>query len=135
MTNRAVTILAITSLLSLAAAPATRRGLSFEERVSAQRAIERVYYDHQVGTRRSFDEAVPRAVLERKVETYLKQSVAPERFWHTPVTADMLRRESERIARGITILSFGQEQELDAADRRRVRIQIGNTADADVLFR
>ena len=34
---------------------------------------------------------MPREVLERKVETYLKQSVALETYWHTPVTAEMRR--------------------------------------------
>ena len=43
---------------------------------------------------------MPREVLERKVETYLKQSAALEAFWHTPVTAEMLEREMERQAKG-----------------------------------
>jgi sirohydrochlorin ferrochelatase len=39
------------------------RDLSFEERVKAQEAIERVYYSHQIGTSRSFAEAVPRDLV------------------------------------------------------------------------
>src|SRR6185295_18790317 len=31
---------------------------------------------------------------------YLKQSVALETYWHTPVTAEMLRAEMERQAKG-----------------------------------
>ena len=42
---------------------------------------------------------MPRTVLEAKVEKYLKQSVALERFWHTPVTGEMLQAEMERQAR------------------------------------
>jgi N-acetylneuraminic acid mutarotase len=75
------------------------RQLSFEERVNAQEAIERVYYSHQIGATRPFEEAVPRALLERKVETYLAESLALERFWSTPISVAMLDREMERQAR------------------------------------
>ena len=74
--------------------------LTFTQRVAAQRAIERVYYSHQVGATRSFDEAVPQAVLERKVLTYLRQSAMLERRWNTPVTAGMLRSELLRMRTG-----------------------------------
>ena len=87
-------------VLAMLVAPAVQaRDLSFEERVEAQAAIERVYYSYQIGTTRPFEEAVPRAVLEAKVERYLKQSAALERFWSTPVTAAMLQAEMERQAR------------------------------------
>src|SRR5437667_7716777 len=76
------------------------RDLTFEDRVKAQEAIERVYYSHQIGARKPFEQAVPRSVLEKKVRVYLKQSVALERFWHTPVTDEMLRKEMDRMARG-----------------------------------
>jgi N-acetylneuraminic acid mutarotase len=74
--------------------------LTFEERVKAQEAIERVYYSHQIGARRPFEEAVPREVLEKKVRTYLKQSMALARIWNTPVTAEILWAETERMERG-----------------------------------
>ncbi|HKQ63009.1 MAG TPA: thrombospondin type 3 repeat-containing protein [Candidatus Polarisedimenticolaceae bacterium] len=75
------------------------RDLTFEERVVAQGTIERVYYAHQSGTRKPFEAAVPRELLERKVRTYLRESVALERLWHTPVTAEALERELARIER------------------------------------
>jgi hypothetical protein len=62
------------------------RDLTFEDRVKAQEAIERVYFSHQIGATKSFEEAVPKADLEQKVRIYLKETVALERFWHTPVT-------------------------------------------------
>jgi len=81
-------------------APASHaRDLTFEARVRAQEAIDRVYYAHQIGKTESFEEAVPRAVLERKVRTYLKQTVALEDYWNTPVTGQMLARELERMQR------------------------------------
>jgi hypothetical protein len=77
---------------------AVARELTFEQRVAAQEAIERVYYSHQIGTSAPFEEAVPRAVIEKKVRTYLKQSVAVETFWNNPVTSDLLHQELERMA-------------------------------------
>src|SRR5262249_14879612 len=85
---------------ALLSGPILARDLTFEDRVRAQEAIERVYYAHQTGATRAFEEAVPREVIEKKVETYLKQSVALETYWHTQVTAEMLRREVERQASG-----------------------------------
>ena len=79
--------------------PAPARELTLEERVRAQEAIERVYYSHQTGTTRPFDEVVTRSLLESKVRTYLRQTAALQTVWKTPVTADMLRRETERMAR------------------------------------
>ncbi len=72
--------------------------LTFEQRVRAQEAIERAYYSHQIGASRPFEEAVPRAVLEKKVRTYLKESAALDTFWKTPVTSEVLRKELERMA-------------------------------------
>ncbi len=80
-------------------AQAAARDLTFEDRVKAQEAIERVYYSHQVGATKRFEMAVPRSLLEQKVRTYLRQSVALERLWHTPVTAEALRGELGRMAR------------------------------------
>jgi N-acetylneuraminic acid mutarotase len=90
----------------LAAAPAlvpgagaAPRSLDLTERIAAQEAIQRVYYDHQLLTTEPFEEAVAPAVHEAKVRQALLQSAAIERFWGTPVTAQALRRELERIAR------------------------------------
>lgn len=99
--DRLVLALAISASLCLGALPQTThpiRRLTFEERVRAQEAIERIYYSHQTGATRPFEEAVPRTILEQKVRTYLKQSLALERFWKTPVTAAALQREMARIA-------------------------------------
>lgn len=75
------------------------RDLTFEQRVEAQRAIDRVYYNHQIGATRPFSEVVPEPVLRQKVRTYLQESLALEQIWNTPVTQASLRREIERIAR------------------------------------
>jgi len=92
-------LLAVLALASpVEAGKAGGRTLTFAERVAAQEAIERVYYSHQVGATQPFEDAIPRVVLEEKVDTYLKESAALEAFWKTPVTAEMLQAELERIA-------------------------------------
>jgi N-acetylneuraminic acid mutarotase len=77
---------------------ADARELTFRERVAAQEAIERVYYRHQIGATVPFEEAVPRAVIERKVETTLKLTEALRIYWRTDVDSNALRRELARIA-------------------------------------
>ena len=77
-----------------------QRTLSFEERVKAQTSIERVYYSHQLGATKTFDDAVPKAVLEAKVHKYLDQTAALNAFWKTAVTDYSLQRELERMAQG-----------------------------------
>ena len=52
------------------------RDLTFEDRVKAQEATERVYYSRQIGATRLFEEAVPREVLEDRAHKYLQQAVA-----------------------------------------------------------
>ena len=98
----AVSVLVVLSFLFLFCADrpeAATRALSLEERVAVQETIERVYYANQIGATKPFEEAVPRAVLEKKVRKYLQLSLALDRIWHTPVTADALRAEAQRIAR------------------------------------
>ena len=54
-------------VLTASAAVAHGHELTFDDRVAVQEAIERAYYSHQIGAERSFEEAVPRDLLERKV--------------------------------------------------------------------
>src|SRR5215813_5991555 len=92
-------LLMMAGLAALTLGSARARELSFEDRVAAQAAVERVYFGHQIGATMPFSEAVPRAVLERKVSTALGESAALEMYWHTPVTQLLLERELDRIVR------------------------------------
>ena len=65
--------------------------LTFEDRVKAQEAIERVYYTHQLGATKPFEEAVPQAVIEGKVRSYLALDS------RAAITGAMLGRELDRI--------------------------------------
>ena len=96
---RLTPLLMCTSVAFVMTSHAAPRELTLEQRIQAQEAIERVYHAHVIGTIRPFEQAVPRELLERKVRTYLKQSVALERFWGTPVTTESLQAELFRIAR------------------------------------
>jgi len=40
--------------------------VTFEQRLKAQRIIEKLYYSHQIGATRPFDEAVPRSCFAKK---------------------------------------------------------------------
>ncbi len=87
--------IAIGALVLVAAAPVLAQSLTFEERVAAQAAIERVAYSHRVGTTQPFEEAVPRAVIEEKVRRMLRLATEVEAA--TPITPAMLRLEIRRI--------------------------------------
>ena len=93
----AVVFALLPALLPFGAARAA--DLTFEERVAAQEAIERVRYAHQIGATLPFETAVPRAVLEGKVRTYLDQSAALARGWNTWIDRPALERERLRIER------------------------------------
>jgi N-acetylneuraminic acid mutarotase len=96
-------LIAITVLFVAGTAGAhesAQRDLTFDDRLKAQEAIERVYYSHQIGATKSFGEAVPRALIVRKVHTYLEETAALEKFWHTPITETMLEHELSRMSRG-----------------------------------
>ena len=72
--------LAFLWLSSLTPVSATTAELGFDDRVRAQEAIERVYFQHRIETAVPFEEAVPDEALRRKVRTYLEQSDALERY-------------------------------------------------------
>jgi hypothetical protein len=91
-------------------APATtsQRTLTFEERVSYQRAIEEVYWRHRIWPRNrgerpdpkpSLDAVMSQAQLEKKVENYLRNSQALEVYWQHPITAEQLQAEMDRMAK------------------------------------
>jgi len=91
-------LLTLLVLACLSAVHADTATLSFDERVRAQEAIERVYHAHRIGELRAFEQATPTVQIEQEVTRYLRQSVALETIWGIQVTAEMLERELQRIA-------------------------------------
>jgi hypothetical protein len=86
----------------------SNRRLTFEERVSYQRAIEDVYWRHRIWPRGrgenpnpkpSLDAVMSPIQLENKVAGYLRDSLALEDYWQKPITAEQLQAEMNRMAR------------------------------------
>jgi len=84
-----------------------QRALTFEERVSYQRAIEDVYWRHRIWPRNrgerpdpkpSLGDVMSQAQLEKKVADYLRNSQALEDYWQRPITAEQLQAEMDRMA-------------------------------------
>ena len=79
-------------------------GLTFADRVAAQRAIEEVYWRHRIWPtenskpKPSLDEVMSDAQIEKKVEDYLRDTQALEDYWQRPITSDQLQAEMERMA-------------------------------------
>jgi N-acetylneuraminic acid mutarotase len=73
------------------------RELSFDDRVNAQMAIERVYLEHRMDSTRTLQTAAMREAISAKVRSYLVRSLALEFYWNRPVTAEMLEAEVERM--------------------------------------
>jgi N-acetylneuraminic acid mutarotase len=82
-----------------------QKSLTFEERVSYQRAIEEVYWRHRIwpkensGPKPSLDAVMSQAQLEKKVADYLRKSQALEDYWQRPITARQLQAEMDRMAK------------------------------------
>jgi N-acetylneuraminic acid mutarotase len=75
------------------------RQLGIADRIAAETAIEKVYYDHQIGTTRPFDRAITKETLAGSVRRTLGQSAALRDFWNAPIGSHELRNEMDRIAR------------------------------------
>ncbi|MCX7830581.1 MAG: hypothetical protein N2445_05935, partial [Acidobacteria bacterium] len=79
--------------------------MTFKERVKAQEAIEKVYCNHRIWPKENktpkppFEQIVSKEVIEKKVEDYLKKSVALEKYWYLPITGKQLQAEMERMAK------------------------------------
>jgi hypothetical protein len=84
-------------------AQVSQRTLTFEERVSYQRAIEEVYWRHRIWPKErkdpkpSLDAVMSQAYLEKKVTECLRNSQALEDYWQRPITAEQLQAEMDRM--------------------------------------
>jgi len=100
-------VMPTTSGLAFLHAPsnASQGTLTFEERVSYQRAIEEVYWRHRIWPKErpdakpSLESVMSQAQLEKKVADYLRKSQALEDYWQRPITAEQLQAEMDRMAK------------------------------------
>ena len=90
---------------STAKSPSQPRVLSFADRVAFQRAIEDVYWRHQIWPKENpdpkpaLDAVMAQAQLEKKVKSYLHDSLVLQDYWQRPITAEQLQAEMDRMAR------------------------------------
>jgi N-acetylneuraminic acid mutarotase len=81
-----------------------QRTLTLEERVFYQRAIEEVYWRHRIWPKErpdpkpSLDAVISQAQVEKKVESYLRNSQALADDWQRPITTEQLQAEMDRMA-------------------------------------
>ncbi len=81
------------------------RELSLDERVAAQTAVERVYWRHRIwpqdnpGPKPPLERGMTERAIRAKVETYLRESNALEKFWNRPIDAEQLQAEMERMGK------------------------------------
>ncbi|HEV8337815.1 MAG TPA: hypothetical protein VGR67_15490 [Candidatus Polarisedimenticolia bacterium] len=84
---------------------ASRRVLSFDARVAAQKAIEEVFWRHRIwpkenpGPKPALEEVLPDSVIRERVTEYLKKSNALEKLWGRPLIATQLHSEMGRMAK------------------------------------
>jgi N-acetylneuraminic acid mutarotase len=79
--------------------------LSFESRVAYQRMIEEVYWRHRIWPKENsepkppLDKILSASAISAKVEDYLRKSDALEAYWGTPISAQQLQAEMDRMIR------------------------------------
>ena len=80
------------------------RELSLEERITYEQRVENVYWQHQIWGKEnqkpkpSLNEVMPDAAIRAKAEDAVRRSLALEKIWQRPVTAEQLQAEMERMA-------------------------------------
>src|SRR5512136_2463533 len=81
----------------------TPRVLSFEERVKAQEAIEKVYFNHRIWPKENpqpkppFEKMVSKGTIEAKVNDYLQKRSALDKFWQRTINAQQLQAQLDRM--------------------------------------
>jgi hypothetical protein len=95
----------ITCLLSIMAFQhAIARDLTIEDRLRAQEAIERVYWEHRIwppdnrSSKPSLEAVLPSAQIRARVVDYLRKSNALAAIWSQSITAEQLQAEVRRMA-------------------------------------
>ena len=83
--------------LLLAIIPRPALADNFAARCADRAAIERVYHSHRLGTKQTFEEAMPRTLLEKVVRQDLHKEAVLRKVYRVEITAAMVAAEVERI--------------------------------------
>ena len=73
------------------------RGQDFAARCADRAALERVYHAHRTGTKQPFEEAMPRALLERLVRADMQKELVLRKTFGVEITPAMVAAEVQRI--------------------------------------
>lgn len=73
------------------------RADDFAARCADRSAIERVYHSHRLGTKQSFEEAMPRALLEQVIRQDQHKEALLRKMYSVEITPAMVTAEVERI--------------------------------------
>ncbi|MFN7974026.1 MAG: kelch repeat-containing protein [Acidobacteriota bacterium] len=101
--------------MTVSASRSAGQPLTIERRIACQKAIEEVYWRHRLwprenpGPKPALAELMPDSSIEVKVQDYVKESVALERYWHRNVTGAQLQAEIDRMLRESRDPSFLRE--------------------------
>src|SRR5262249_2886244 len=97
-------VMVVGALLAALPVGVWARPLTFEDRVAAERAIERVYWSHRIwpaenpGPKPPLEAVLSDAAIRARVEDGLRKSSALERLWGRPIDAAQLEAEVARMA-------------------------------------
>lgn len=75
----------------------TARAADFTNLCADRAAVERVYYNHRLGEKPPFEQALPRSTLENLVRLDLKKAVVLEKVYGVAITPALLDAEVNRI--------------------------------------
>ena len=90
-------VLAFGAVAAAQAAPPA--GLSLDDRIRCQEAVEEVYWTHRSpGGGLSFAQAVPDTVVQRRAEDTVLKTAALQRLWSVTITPPQLQAELDRMA-------------------------------------
>jgi hypothetical protein len=79
-------------------------GLSLQDRIRCQQAIEQVYWQHRIwpqenpGPKPELSTILPPDALQAKVDDYLQKSNALQIYWGQPISGEMMQAELDRMA-------------------------------------
>jgi len=73
------------------------KGADLAKLIADRAAVEKVYYSHRLGTKPSFEETLPPALLERLVKLDLKKETALKKIYGVEITPAVVDAEVQRI--------------------------------------
>jgi hypothetical protein len=87
----------VTASFAVALAAGTVRQDQFAELIADRTAVERVYYNHRLGTKPPFEQTLPAAQVERLVQADLHKESLLAKVYHVQVASPQVESDVKRI--------------------------------------